>query len=296
MRGIWWARTWPALLGIGVVLTVGAPAAVASYRHAAEVVARHDPAMAPWLPLSIDGLLVASLVAVWVRRRRGVRIGWGPWAAFAFGTVVTVLANLAAVDVVSAESVAVHLLPPITFAVALELVALVAGRAPAPVEAGTASDAEGTRTTPAPERVVPVPTPRAVGNRDDVGNVEDVDTAERSQVAEVVASDELGSRGAQPRDSGPDDRAATGGSPAVDRVGDRSSEPVVDRSTLDRLVADGAGRRRAAKELGVSEYRAAALLAAARTGRPETPAQDRSTAGEGPDLALVGAVNGAVRS
>ncbi|WP_240157871.1 DUF2637 domain-containing protein [Pseudonocardia broussonetiae] len=126
--GEWWVRTWPGLLGVVVVLTVAAPAAVASYLHARTVVARHDPVMAPFLPLSVDGMLLAALVVMWVRRRRGVPVGRGPWAAFVFGIVVTIAANSAAVVEPSVEAYAVNLFPPVALAVALELVALVAGR------------------------------------------------------------------------------------------------------------------------------------------------------------------------
>ncbi len=43
-----WARAWPPLLAVGVVSAVGAPAAVASYRHARDVVtSTGDTVMAP---------------------------------------------------------------------------------------------------------------------------------------------------------------------------------------------------------------------------------------------------------
>lgn len=147
-----WAVVWPPALAAVVVSAVGVPAAVASYRHARAVVeANGDPVMAPWLPLSVDGMLVAALVVIWVRRHRGDPAGWGPWAAFGFGMVVTVAANLAAVSL-AAKSIGnlltaaltqaapgvtegpgvaaylVALFPPLALAITLELVALVAYR------------------------------------------------------------------------------------------------------------------------------------------------------------------------
>jgi hypothetical protein len=125
----WWSRTWPALLAVSTVGAVGVPAAVASYRHARDVIATNgDPVMAPWLPLSVDGMLVAALVVIWVRRHRGDPAGVFPWLAFGFGMVVTILANLAAVAQPRPEAVAVALFPPLALAITLELVALVAYR------------------------------------------------------------------------------------------------------------------------------------------------------------------------
>jgi hypothetical protein len=43
-----WARIWPSLLAVVTLTAVGGPAAVASYRHARDVIAEHgDPVMAP---------------------------------------------------------------------------------------------------------------------------------------------------------------------------------------------------------------------------------------------------------
>lgn len=159
--GRWWAKAWPAVLAVLVVGAVGAPAAVASYRHARDVVASTgDAVMAPYLPLSVDGMLVAALVVIWVRRRRGEAAGRGPWAAFLFGMVVTIAANLAAVTSPSWTGYAVALFPPLAFAITLELVALVAHRAPpqnAP-ERPLVADLVASRTVPAE---TPDPVPRA---------------------------------------------------------------------------------------------------------------------------------------
>jgi hypothetical protein len=49
----WWERIWPSLLAVTTLTAVGGPAAVASYRHARDVIAQHgDPVMAPWLALT----------------------------------------------------------------------------------------------------------------------------------------------------------------------------------------------------------------------------------------------------
>lgn len=133
-----WTTVWPRALAVLVVAVVGAPAAIASYRHAREVVARFDPVMAPWLPLSVDGMLVAALVVIWLRRYRGEKVGIAPWAAFAFGMVVTTLANIAVVkDWTEPRAWAVALFPPLAFAISLELVAMVlrpTRPAPGPVD------------------------------------------------------------------------------------------------------------------------------------------------------------------
>lgn len=124
-----WARLWPSLLAVSTVTAVGGPAAVASYRHAREVIAGPggDPVMAPWLAITTDGMLIAALVVVWVRRHRGDPAGRGPLAAFWAGMAATIAANLAAATP-SFIGVVVALWPPVCLAITLELVALVARR------------------------------------------------------------------------------------------------------------------------------------------------------------------------
>ncbi len=52
--------------------------------------------MAPWLALTTDGMLLAALVVIWVRRHRREHVKAGPWAAFWAGMTATIVANLAA--------------------------------------------------------------------------------------------------------------------------------------------------------------------------------------------------------
>jgi Protein of unknown function (DUF2637) len=124
-----WARTWPSLLAVVTLSAVGGPAAVASYRHARDVIAEHgDPVMAPWLALTTDGMLLAALVVIWVRRHRGEHVKAGPWAAFWAGMAATIAANLAAAQP-TPVGIVVALWPLVCLAITLELVALVASRA-----------------------------------------------------------------------------------------------------------------------------------------------------------------------
>lgn len=117
---------WPHLFGTTVAAVVGIPAGVASYRHGMTVVAEHstDTAMAPWLPMTTDGLLLAALVALWARRMTGRRTGVGPWAAFGLGLVATLLTNIGAAKL-TPWGIGVAVWPPLCLAVVLELVALI---------------------------------------------------------------------------------------------------------------------------------------------------------------------------
>jgi hypothetical protein len=121
-----WARIWPSLLAALTLPAVGGPAAVASYRHARDVITQHgDPVMAPWLALTTDGMLLAALVVIWVRRHRHEPVRVGPWAAFWAGMTATIAANLAAAQS-TPTGIVVALWPPICLAITLELIALVA--------------------------------------------------------------------------------------------------------------------------------------------------------------------------
>lgn len=133
MTKTWFKTYWPHIFGSTTAAVVGVPAAVASYLHAMTVIERSgDPAMAGWLPMTTDGLLVASLVALWVRRMTRRSTGLWHWAAFGLGLVATTATNLAGArgyidkapgfwDVV--ESVGWAIWPPICLAIVLEIVA-----------------------------------------------------------------------------------------------------------------------------------------------------------------------------
>lgn len=158
-----WPRVWPALLAVVVVASVGAPAAVASWRHARDVIAHNgDPVMAPYLAFTTDGMLLAALVVIWVRRHRSQDVGAGPWAAFIAGMAATIGANLAAANW-SPIGVIVALWPPLCLAIALELVAMVVypdrqergtGEQVAAVETAEAPPSTEARPEPAPQRSV----------------------------------------------------------------------------------------------------------------------------------------------
>ena len=46
--------------------------------------------MAPWLALTTDGMLLAALVVIWVRRHRHEPVKAGFWAAFWAGMAATI--------------------------------------------------------------------------------------------------------------------------------------------------------------------------------------------------------------
>lgn len=128
MTKTWFKTYWPHLFGSAVVAAVGIPAGVASYRHGITIATDNstDPVMGGWLPMTTDGLLLAALVVLWVRRMTGRQTGVGPWSAFGLGLVATLGTNLAAAKMDNPLlGVAVALWPPVCLAIVLELVALI---------------------------------------------------------------------------------------------------------------------------------------------------------------------------
>jgi hypothetical protein len=149
-----------------VLLAVGGPAAVASYRHA-EKVARdygETETMAAWLPLTTDGMLVAALVLMYWRRFIGEPVGKFPWFAFGAGMLATLGANLASAEM-TFGGIAVALWPPVCFAITLEIGAMMLKYLPktqvkAQKQPEPSRDPEPEpEETPAP--IVPLPRPPA---------------------------------------------------------------------------------------------------------------------------------------
>jgi hypothetical protein len=222
-----WARIWPSLLATVTLPAVGGPAAVASYRHARDVIAEHgDPVMAPWLALTTDGMLLAALVVIWVRRHRREPVGVGPWAAFWAGMTATIAANLAAAQS-TPVGIVVALWPPICLAITLELIALVASPAQHRPVTGTVP-AERSIHVPDHAQLVPGHDPAVTGL--------DERAPETGATEETWEADEPG------HDTGTDRRHAVGERPAADTESGHVPVRVPTSPTPDlRDVLDPAG-------------------------------------------------------
>ncbi|OLL89421.1 MULTISPECIES: DUF2637 domain-containing protein [unclassified Pseudonocardia] len=272
-----WASVWPRVLAVLVVTSVGLPAAVASYWHLQEVAARFNPgsALAYWLPLSVDGLLAAALVVVWSRRTRGERVGAGPWAAFAFGMIVTLLANAASVVpesewvrpgsvLASVAAWMVALFPPVAFAVSLELIAIVLR----PTRAASRDITPGAALGAASAK-----TPATSSPRRDTANTVGGGAATGDRVAAATLS-------AAPQTPRPDEHRDPGRAPAAQH---QPEEPEV-TAPLPVLVPDLPTGADAVTEH--SEYAATALSTAVRTKVGQAEALFVDAWARGNDLSL----------
>ena len=110
----------------GAVVAVAFVAAVASYAHMSEL-ARHagEGWLAWFLPVSVDGLVVAGSTTMVVRRRRGEGGGWLAWLAVGLGIGASLAANVVAADPSLVEPDVVRRViagwPPVALAIAAEL-------------------------------------------------------------------------------------------------------------------------------------------------------------------------------
>ncbi len=277
-------RTILAAIGAGAVLvTVGAPAAVASYRHARTVAERYgEGVMAPWLPLTTDGMLVAAIVAMYWRRWHGQRVGWGPWLAFVIGMVATLAANVEAAQPTPGGYV-VAIWPPVAFALTLELLAVMLGRTGRPTVDTDRDDVEDVPTAdPEPVRDVDTADPVAAWlaeptpDRSEPAAVALGKVAAGPLSAVVTLPDRLtvGPLVKLPRsDDGPDRAPEPGPEPGPDRpAGWTAADEAVRTAIVDDLMnhpdRDIPTARQIRTTHGIGAARAARIVSAL-TGEPE---------------------------
>lgn len=221
MSGTWVRRT-----AVASVLLVALVAAVCSYAHMQALAVRSGE---EWrsliIPLSVDGMLVASTLAIVDRRRAGNSAGWVPWFGLSLGILASLAANVAAARPDPIARV-IAAWPPLAFAVAVEtLVIVLRGR-----QTG-AGESEP-------------PTPEAAGSSTGALPVSVRD------LPPVKPEASSGRTKSTPAPSKPK-RAKTLPAP-TDRT--------VSETRAAALLASGAGRRRISRELGVSEHQARVLL------------------------------------
>jgi Protein of unknown function (DUF2637) len=81
------------------VLVVGVVAAWASYEHQRSVaVMAGEEDLAPVLPLSVDGLIIAAMMKMQAQQRAGEPVGALPWVSFLAGVGASLAANIVAAE------------------------------------------------------------------------------------------------------------------------------------------------------------------------------------------------------
>lgn len=225
------SRTWIRRLAVGSVTVVALVAAVVSYAHMYELAERSGEAWRAWLfPLSVDGMLLAATLAIVDRRRAGLPAGWVPWAGLVLGIGASLVANVAAAEpTLTAQAVAAW--PPLALAISVETLVIVL------------------RNTAATH----VPTDQP----DDQHNVEQERPEHFVDLSEDTAAEDD-----ETVEPAPDWWASAEPVPARPTVSQPPrAESEVDDKHAARLIAEGAGRRRLAKELDITEHAARELLA-----------------------------------
>jgi hypothetical protein len=185
-------------------MVVAAVAAIVSYAHMQHLAELHGEAWRSVLiPLAVDGMLVASTLAVVSQRRHRRPGGWVPWLGLALGIVASLAANVAAArPEVIAQLIAAW--PPVALAVSIETLVVVL--------------------------------------RSDMRRPDQVRPEGLVEPATAVGFN------------------GTCSSAQPDAGETCSADPVTE------LIESGAGRRRLATELGITEHQARVMLEARRNG------------------------------
>lgn len=91
---------WPHWITIAAVVVLALNAATVSFAHMFELATRHgEPAWrAAQFPLSVDGMIVASSMALLNDARQGRRGGVLPWTLLIIGSVASLAANIAVAE------------------------------------------------------------------------------------------------------------------------------------------------------------------------------------------------------
>jgi hypothetical protein len=110
---------------VSSVLLVALVAAVCSYCHMQHLAQRAGEEWRSWIiPLSVDGMLVASTLAIVDRRRAGLNAGWVPWMGLSLGILASLAANVAAARPDPIARV-IAAWPPVALALSIETMVIV---------------------------------------------------------------------------------------------------------------------------------------------------------------------------
>lgn len=152
---------WVRRTAVASVLLVALVAAIVSYCHMAHLA---EESGEEWrsrlIPLSVDGMLVASTLAIVVRRAGGLRATWVPWLGLTMGILASLAANVAAArpDPISRIIAA---WPPVALALSIETMVIVLREPAGKIvrNSGPKFGIEVQSETPAPSPVEVVPAP-----------------------------------------------------------------------------------------------------------------------------------------
>jgi hypothetical protein len=113
-------------LGVLLALTVfiAVCAAYSSYKHGVEFALRYggDSGTAWIWPLTVDGMLTAGTVVLWMTRQTGKGHGrWAAWATFSIGIALSLSANITAAPHLTMFAIMVTGCPPVALLALIEL-------------------------------------------------------------------------------------------------------------------------------------------------------------------------------